>query len=187
MVVFADLLATSGVHEQWTLRSRVGFLALHGGLEEGTAEIARAAAEHGGASCYALVQPPELRWHVPSHRFDPDASPALDAVLTHCELVISLHGYGRRELATVLLAGGGDRSLAAALATHLREALPAYDVRDDVASIPEGLRGLDPRNPVNRTRGGGVQLELPPRVRGTSADAAALVRALASFATQRAG
>jgi len=184
--VFAELLATPGVREHLMLRSRVGFLALHGGLEEGTAEIARAAADQGGASCYTVVQPSGLRWHVPSHHFDPQASSALESVLTHCELVVSVHGYGRRELATVLLAGGGDRELAAALAAHLRDALPGYDVRDDVASIPEGLRGLDPRNPVNRTRGGGVQLELPPRVRGTSADAAALVDALAAFATLRA-
>jgi phage replication-related protein YjqB (UPF0714/DUF867 family) len=28
------------------------------------------------------------------------------------------------------------------------------------------LRGLHPANPVNRVRNGGVQLELPPRVRG---------------------
>jgi phage replication-related protein YjqB (UPF0714/DUF867 family) len=30
------------------------------------------------------------------------------------------------------------------------------------------LRGLHPSNPVNAVRGGGVQLELPPRVRGSS-------------------
>ena len=33
---------------------------------------------------------------------------------------------------------------------------------------PVDLRGLHPDNPVNRTRAGGVQLELPPRVRGHS-------------------
>jgi phage replication-related protein YjqB (UPF0714/DUF867 family) len=30
------------------------------------------------------------------------------------------------------------------------------------------LRGVHPDNPVNRVRGGGVQLELSPRVRGIS-------------------
>ena len=32
--------------------------------------------------------------------------------------------------------------------------------------IPADLRGLHPRNPVNLPRLGGVQVELPPRVRG---------------------
>ena len=38
----------------------------------------------------------------------------------------------------------------------------------DLEAIPPELRGLHPRNPVNRARRGGAQLELPPRVRGTS-------------------
>jgi phage replication-related protein YjqB (UPF0714/DUF867 family) len=50
----------------------------------------------------------------------------------------------------------------------LRRALPAYGVLDDIEQIPKELRGLHPANPVNVPRLGGVQLELPPRVRGTS-------------------
>jgi phage replication-related protein YjqB (UPF0714/DUF867 family) len=38
----------------------------------------------------------------------------------------------------------------------------------DLQDIPPELRGLHPRNPVNLVRRGGAQLELPPRVRGTS-------------------
>ena len=38
----------------------------------------------------------------------------------------------------------------------------------DLDAIPVGLRGLHPRNPVNRVRGGGTQLELSPRIRGIS-------------------
>jgi phage replication-related protein YjqB (UPF0714/DUF867 family) len=38
-------------------------------------------------------------------------------------------------------------------------------VVDDLAAIPKSMRGIDPRNPVNRSRGGGVQLELPHRAR----------------------
>ncbi len=36
---------------------------------------------------------------------------------------------------------------------------------DDLEEIPRDLRGVHPRNPVNGCRLGGVQLELPPRVR----------------------
>ena len=56
-VAFAELLAHPDVVEEQVLASPVGFLALHGGLEPGTAEIAREAARRAGASCYAIVQP----------------------------------------------------------------------------------------------------------------------------------
>ena len=46
--------------------------------------------------------------------------------------------------------------------------LPAYDVLTDLEAIPKELRGLHPDNPVNRPVGSGAQLELPPRVRGSS-------------------
>ena len=194
--MFAELLASPGVEERVVLRSRVGFLALHGGLESATAEIAAAAASRADASCYAVVQPADLAWHVPSHHFDPEESPRLRQVLSHCDVVISLHGYGRAGLWTALLLGGADRALATRLASRLRAGLPAYDVIDDVAAIPTELRGLDRRNPVNRARGGGVQVELPPRVRGMgphwdsfdgdgfTPHTEALVAALAVFAAE---
>ena len=47
-VGFAELLAHPEVVEELELRSGVGFLALHGGLEPGTAEIARRRGRAGG-------------------------------------------------------------------------------------------------------------------------------------------
>jgi phage replication-related protein YjqB (UPF0714/DUF867 family) len=41
-------------------------------------------------------------------------------------------------------------------------------VLTDLEAIPTELRGQHPRNPVNRARQQGVQIELPPRVRGSS-------------------
>jgi phage replication-related protein YjqB (UPF0714/DUF867 family) len=96
----------------------------------------------------------------------PADSPALAAFLDHVQVTVALHGYGREGLWTTLLAGGGNRQLAAHVATHLRTALPeGYEVVDDLAAIPPELRGVHPDNPVNRCAHGGVQLELPPRVR----------------------
>ncbi len=46
--------------------------------------------------------------------------------------------------------------------------LPDYDVVTDLDRIPVELRGLSVRNPVNLPTNDGVQLELPPRVRGLS-------------------
>jgi phage replication-related protein YjqB (UPF0714/DUF867 family) len=167
--VFADLLAEPGVEEVLALRSRVGFLAFHGGsLERMTDVVALDAAERAGASVYAVVQPPGLRWHIRSVDVTPDASPALRAFLDHVEVAIAVHGYGREGLWTSLLLGGTNRTLAAHVAAHLRDALDDYAVLDDLEDIPVELRGLHPRNPVNLPAGGGVQIELPPRVRGTT-------------------
>ena len=124
------------------------------------------AAERAGASYYAVRQPPDLRWHVPSVEYDPQHSPALAAFVAHVDTVVTVHGYGREGLWATLLVGGGSRPLATRLGGALRTALgDGFTVLDDLASIPRPLRGLHPRNPVNLPAGGGAQLELPPRVR----------------------
>lgn len=166
---FGDLLAEPGVTEHLELRSRIGFMAFHGGaLERGTDVVAFDAAERAGASVYAVVQPPGLRWHIPSIDVSPDESPALRSFVEHVDVAVAIHGFGRDGHWTSLLLGGSNRELARHLAEHLTPALPDYVVVDDVDAIPRDLRGLHPRNPVNLPRLRGVQLELPPRVRGTT-------------------
>jgi phage replication-related protein YjqB (UPF0714/DUF867 family) len=164
----AELLATDGFEERVSLRGRLGFLAFHGGLEGGTEETAEAAADSSDASVYALVQPPTLRWHLPSHVIGAGASPALRRFLDHVDVAVALHGYGRRERPRDILVGGANRVLAGAVAAALRPRLPDSVVVDDLDAIPAGMRGLHPTNPVNLCRQGGVQLELPPGVRGAS-------------------
>ena len=181
--MLAELLRQPGVEEDVVLGSRFGFCALHGGsLERGTAEIAGAAAARSGASGYTVRQPEDLRWHVPSLRFDPAASPALTRFLAHVEVVVSVHGYGRPGCERTILAGGTNRELATRLARALGRSLPGYRVVDELDAIPVGLRGVHPANPVNRARAGGVQLELPVGVRDGD-DRDALVAALAAVAT----
>ena len=55
--------------------------------------------------------------------------------------------------------------MAGKLAAAITRALPGVHVVSDLDDIPIELRGLDGRNPVNQPAGGGVQMELPPRVR----------------------
>jgi phage replication-related protein YjqB (UPF0714/DUF867 family) len=163
---FAELLAHEGVEEDLELRSTFGFMAFHGGnLEVGTDVVAARAAEAAGASLYAVRQPDGLRWHVPSIEVTPDESDSLGAFLDHVDVAVALHGYGREGMWTTLLLGGSHRELASHVAGHLRTALPGYEVVDDLPAIPPELRGVHRANPVNRCRLGGVQLELPPRVR----------------------
>ena len=165
--MFADLLRHEGVEEVLELRSSFGFLAFHGGsLEQETDTIAAEAARRSGASLYAVIQPSDLRWHIPSRMVDPAQSPALRGFLDHVEKVVAVHGYGRAGRWTDILLGGRNRALAARLGDRLAAALPGYRVLADLDDIPPELRGRHPDNPVNRPRQGGVQLELPPRVRG---------------------
>jgi phage replication-related protein YjqB (UPF0714/DUF867 family) len=181
-----QLLATEGVREQWVKRSSFGFCALHGGLEAATAEIASAAALASGASFYAVVQPDDVYWHVPSHRYDPTESSVLQRFLAHVDVVISVHGFGGVRGAddrwTTALLGGSNRALAEALQKTLSHSLPGYRWIADIDVIPRHLRGLHPANPVNLARSGGVQLELPPRVRRPGVHYDTLVTTLSSVA-----
>ena len=161
------LLAQPGVAETSQLRSRFGFLAIHGGgLEQMTDVIAERAAEVAGASLYVVRHPDRYPHHLPSVCFDPEESPRLAEFLDHVDVAVSLHGYGRLGLSTRLLAGGCNRALASHLAHHIN--VPGYQVITDLGAIPRELRGVHPRNPVNLVRGGGAQLELSARVRGIS-------------------
>ncbi len=151
------------------LRGSFGFLAFHGGnLERITDQIASEAAARAGASFYGVLQPTGMRHHVSSKLVTPDQSPKLARFLDHCDVVVAIHGYGLHGRWADLLLGGRNRVLARHVGAHLRDQLPAYRILDDLDDIPHRLRGQHPDNPCNSTRGGGVQIELPPRVRGLS-------------------
>jgi phage replication-related protein YjqB (UPF0714/DUF867 family) len=192
---FGRALAEPGAIEHVELRSAFGFMAFHGGaLERQTDRIATAAAAAGGASLYVVTHPEPNPPHFPSTTVNGSASPALRSFLAHVRIVITVHGYGRDGMFTSLLLGGRNRGLAATMRAALSDALPDYQIVDDLDAIPRELRGLHHANPVNVPPDGGVQLELPPRVRGLGprwADwtgdglvppAAALVEALAGVA-----
>lgn len=161
-----ELLATAGVREVQVAGGPIGLMALHGGLEEGTFEIAEHVAARTGASLYAVVQPPDLRWHVPSIRYDPRHSDAMRRFLGSVRFAISVHGFGRANLASTALIGGRNRSIAERVAAHLG-AHGSITASADPAQIPKRLRGLHARNPVNLPERAGVQLELTPDLRRT--------------------
>lgn len=174
--MFRDVLHHPDVEEVVVLAGhdvqpshRIGFMAYHGGgLETMTDVIARRAAELSGASYYGLHQPPGMEVHFPSISVDPSESAGLRSFLDHVHTVITIHGFGRKGFFSSLLLGGRHRPFADHIGEHLRRTLPAYDIVTDLEVIPEELRGLHARNPVNLPPGHGVQIELPPRVRGTT-------------------
>lgn len=163
----STLLADPAVVEDSVLRSRFGFLAIHGGgLEQMTDVIAERAADAAAASLYVVRHPDHYPHHLPSAKYDPAQSDRLAEFLDHVEVVVSLHGYGRLGRSNQILAGGRHRDLAEHVAGHAD--IPGFRIVTDLEAIPKELRGLHPDNPVNRVRGGGTQLELSARVRGTS-------------------
>jgi phage replication-related protein YjqB (UPF0714/DUF867 family) len=154
-----SLLAHPDVTEEVRLTGPVGLMALHGGIEAHTADMAREIAGRAGASLYVVEQPPELSWHVPSVEYGRERSSGLASFLEHCTTVVSLHGFGRPGLRRTVLVGGRNVQFGAAIAARIRAA-SSLRVIDDIDAIPSGLRGHHPANPVNQARSAGVQLEM---------------------------
>jgi phage replication-related protein YjqB (UPF0714/DUF867 family) len=184
----AELLALPGVEEDLVLRSVVGFMALHGGSQDrGTDEIASRAAERAGASYYAIVQPSGLRVHLTSRRHNPDHSERLRAFLQHVEVAISVHGFGRDGFGLSLdparglvlepygpalrgsqtkplrgiIVGGRNPEFLDVARRLFHDRFEGYRVADERIRL-----GFDANNPVNLPPSQGVQIELPPGLRG---------------------
>jgi phage replication-related protein YjqB (UPF0714/DUF867 family) len=184
----AELLALPGMREECVLRSNVGFLALHGGSQDrGTDRIAKQAAEQAGASYYGIVHPPDLRVHLTSRLHDPTQSSTLRSFLDHVVIAISVHGFGRdgfalwidRESGLMIepygpavrgsqtgplrgiIVGGLHPDLLAAARELLGQRFAGYRVADERVRL-----GFHPDNPVNLPSAHGVQVELPPGLRG---------------------
>jgi phage replication-related protein YjqB (UPF0714/DUF867 family) len=187
-VDLAELLALPGVKEECVLRSAVGFMALHGGSQDrGTHEIACQAAERAGASYYAIIQPSDLRVHLTSRRHDPGHSQQLRTFLTHVDIAISVHGFGRDGFNVIvepaqgiviepygpalrgrqtgplrgIIIGGRNTQLLEMARQMLHGRFPGYRVADERIRL-----GFHADNPVNLPAAQGVQIELPPGLRG---------------------
>jgi phage replication-related protein YjqB (UPF0714/DUF867 family) len=184
----AELLSLPGVKEECVLRSAVGFMALHGGSQDrGTDHLASRAAELSGASYYAIVQPSGLRVHLTSRLHDPDHSEVLRSFLRHVEIAISIHGFGREgfslwvhpESGPVIeaygpalqgaqtgplrgiIVGGRNADLLDIARRLLHGRFAGYHVADERVRL-----GFHPDNPANLPSAQGIQLELPPGLRG---------------------
>jgi len=184
----AELLAMPGVREECILRSNVGFLALHGGSQDrGTEQIARRAADRAGASYYAIVHPSGLRVHLTSRLHDPGHSAHLRTFLEHVDVAISVHGFGRDGFALWcdpdrglviepygpamrgkqtgplrgIIVGGLNAPLLDAAREVFNRRFADYRVADERVRL-----GFHPANPVNLPSAHGVQVELPPGLRG---------------------
>lgn len=143
-------------------RGGIGLLALHGSNEGGTAQLAETVGRRCGATSLVFTQPGARRpVHVPSPRMAAEHCALLREFLTRVALTVSLHGHMRPEAPRTVFLGGGNRPAARVLAEAFATGAPQFPAAVDLAEIPSALRGVHPRNPVNLTRLGGVQVELP--------------------------
>jgi phage replication-related protein YjqB (UPF0714/DUF867 family) len=177
-----------GVEEECVLRSGVGFMALHGGSQDrGTDQLASQAAQRSGASYYAIVQPSGLRVHLTSRLHDPGQSVRFQQFLQHVQIAISVHGFGRDGFSLWIdpgrgpviepygpalrgaqtgplrgiIVGGRNAELLAAARRLFHDRFAGYHVADERVRL-----GFHPDNPVNLPSAHGVQIELPPGLRG---------------------
>ncbi|MGW1168382.1 poly-gamma-glutamate hydrolase family protein [Streptomyces sp. NPDC002550] len=140
----------------------IGLLALHGSNEGGTAELADLVARRCGATSLVFTQPGVRQpVHIPSPLMAADHCALLREFLDRVSLTVSLHGHMRPEAPHTVFLGGRNRAAARVLAEALAAGARDFPAVTDLAAIPADLRGVHPRNPVNLTRLGGVQVELP--------------------------
>ena len=170
MGLFADLLAHPGVDEVVELRSRFGFMAYHGGsLEEMTDVIARRAAERSGASYYGVLQPSDLQWHIPSIQVSAADSPALTRFLDHVDIVITIHGFGRQGLLHLAAARWAEpRARRSRRRPLCAPTCPPTTSSPTSTASRRSCAACIPPTPSTCRPDKGVQIELPPRVRGSS-------------------
>ncbi len=163
-------------------------MALHGGSQDrGTDQLACRAARQSGSSYYAIVQPRGLRVHLTSRLHNPAHSERLQGFLRHVEIAISVHGFGRDSFSfwvdpgrgpmldlygpalrgtqtgplRGVIVGGRNPDLLDAARRLLRDRFAGYHVADERVRL-----GFHPDNPVNLPSAAGIQIELPPGLRG---------------------
>jgi phage replication-related protein YjqB (UPF0714/DUF867 family) len=170
-------------------RSRPLVLAIHGGrIEDGTAQLAAMLVAELGWSSYVFRATPtsntceEVAWmHVTSTRFN--SATARQLVRTH-PAAVSLHGYSEQNPGRAgwpqdrwfVCVGGSHARARARFIASLNQAAFTIDQRrvhavdataagSATSSICGGLGGTSAANIANLPRDGGLQLELPRRLR----------------------
>ena len=171
----------------------------------GRTKLPTRAAEQSRASYYAIVQPSGLRVHLTSRLHAPDHSETLRSFLQHVEIAISVHGFGRdgfsvwvdperglvvepygpalrgRQTGPLrgIIVGGRNGDMLDAARRLLRDRFAGYHVADERVRL-----GFHPDNPVNLPSAHGVQIELPPGLRGIGDFGDQLVPSVDGLVTQ---
>ncbi len=149
--------------------AKVLVLAIHGGIEPGSAELAEAiAGENANLYTFRALESYAgdfFDLHVTAANFD---DPRALALAKASDVCVSIHGYRDAKTETVCL-GGGNRRVRARVENALHATFPELVLREECKSI----EGVNRKNIVNRCREKGVQLELSKKLRDRLANSAA--------------
>lgn len=147
--------------------SNVLVMAFHGGyIEPGTTELGSAIAENKydfytfKALKKGEVDEPSYTsstLHLTSARFD---EPQLSKLVTTADFCLGIHGFGGEE--ADFCVGGGNAEQRKALVKKLSKSFPELKACE-LCCNP--FNGVSIKNPINKCRMQGVQVEMSPRVR----------------------
>jgi phage replication-related protein YjqB (UPF0714/DUF867 family) len=147
--------------------SRILVMAFHGGLiEPGTSELAEAIAkddfDYYGFLGFKNAELHEESFtaadlHLTSARFD---EPRLMKKTETASFCVGIHGFGGEE--ADFCVGGSNASERQRLVKELSARFP--DLRSCELCCPP-FNGVSRKNPVNKCRDGGLQVEMSPRIR----------------------
>lgn len=148
--------------------SNILVMAFHGGFtESGTTELGRAITKDNRIDFYAFnaLKPGNMHrpsftsstLHITSTRFD---DPRLIEMLPEKDFCVALHGFGGQEADFCI--GGGNKEERVHLVNLLNSRFK--DLKSCDLCCPP-FNGTSPKNPINRCKEKGVQVEMSPKVR----------------------
>ena len=165
---FRDVVKHPGVKEYSSKRGKIGILAVHGGrLDHGTEQVANYVHAKTPASLYVMSsRGGDIGKHrVASTQIAHTHSKHLNDIISHVNYNISIHGHNKPGHEKTVYVGGENAYLRQKVAAKLKQYLPSeYTVEHDVNKMPRNVRGTG-RNVTNRSKEGGVQVELPTELR----------------------
>ena len=166
---FRDVIKQKGVREYSKIKGRVGVLVPHGGrLDIGAEQIGNYVEQNTPASMYVMSsrQGNVKKHRVASTKISHTHSKPLNEVINHSKYNVSIHGHSKPGQEKTVYVGGENSYLKKRIAARLKQYLPnGYAIEHDVAKMPRNIRGTGSRNIVNRSKEGGVQVELPMELR----------------------
>jgi len=149
----------------------IAVLAYHAKTEEGTGDVAEDISKNSNASLYVFEGK-----RVPSTKITPTNSEDLNRMVQEKRTAVSMHAYHKQgnyekqgkkyDYKDTVFVSGQNSELAKKIATELEDSLGhEYHIETNPDYIPAHLKGMSKHNIANKFKEGGVQVEMPRKLR----------------------
>ena len=165
---FKDAVKTGKEKGGFEEGTKIAVLAYHAKTEAGTAEIAEAVHEKSPSSMYVFKGN-----RVASTKVTHTHSDKLKSLVKEAETAVSVHGYKNKKGVdnNVIYVSGQHGKLSSKIAKELQKNFgDNYHIETNPDYIPKHLQGKSDYNIVNKFEKGGVQIELPEKLRKQEKD-----------------